>query len=193
MTDALIRIDGGMVCVDGVCTIPNPTASGHPPTGETMTSTTAPLAAATEPASAVTAEERFAILDTIYRYATGIDARDWALFRTAFTDDATVDFGFAQWTDGDSFATFMRETHDPAGRTLHRMSNTVVTRTDEGELTARTYGDAVVLQADNVTGTIANAWYDDTFAATEDGYRISSRTVHMISMRAIGPNLAAEM
>jgi 3-phenylpropionate/cinnamic acid dioxygenase small subunit len=193
MTDAMIRLNGGMVCTDGICTIPNPTASGHHPQGVSMNSTTAPLTSTREPHSAVTAEKRFAILDTIYRYATGIDARDWVLFRAAFTDDATVDVGFAQWVDGDSFATFMRETHDPAGRTLHRMSNTVVTRTDDGTLTARTYGDAVVLQADNTTGTIANAWYDDTFAATEDGYRISSRTVHMISMRTIGPNLAAEI
>lgn len=145
------------------------------------------------PTSVVTAEERFAILDTIYRYATGIDARDWALFRSAFADDATVDFGFAQWSDGDSFTAFMKETHDPAGRTLHRMSNTVVTRTGTGELTARTYGDAVVLQADNVSGTIANAWYDDAFVGSENGFRIRSRTVHMISMRTIGPNLAAEM
>jgi 3-phenylpropionate/cinnamic acid dioxygenase small subunit len=193
MTDPLILIDGGMVCVDGVCTIPDLAASGHQPTGELMNSTTAHPTTTTEASAAVTVEERFAALDTIHRYATGIDVRDWVLFRAAFTDDAAVDFGFAQWPDADSFTTFMRETHDPAGRTLHRMSNTVITRTAAGELTARTYGDAVVLQADNITGTIANAWYDDTFAATEDGYRISSRSVHMISMRTIGPNLAAEM
>jgi 3-phenylpropionate/cinnamic acid dioxygenase small subunit len=143
--------------------------------------------------AAVTADERFAVLDTIYRYATGIDTRDWELFRTAFTDDAAVDFGFAQWADSDSFVAFMRDGHDPAGRTLHRMSNTVITRAADGELTARTYGDAVVLHADNAAGTIANAWYDDTLVRTDDGYRIRRRTLHMISLRDIGPNLAADL
>jgi 3-phenylpropionate/cinnamic acid dioxygenase small subunit len=187
MTSPLIPLTGGMLCVDDSCTIPTPTKLGRPTIGEIMTNGT------TTPDFVVTVEERFAILDAVYRYATGIDTRDWDLFRTAFTDDAVVDFGFASWPDGDSFTTFMRETHEPAGRTLHRMSNTVAMRTATGELTARTYGDAVVLQADNVTGTIANAWYSDTFVPVDGGYRISRRTVHMISMRTIGPNLAATM
>lgn len=136
-------------------------------------------------------DERFEILDLVHRYATGIDTRDWNLFRSAFTDDAHVDFGFAHWDGAAAFTTFMRETHDPAGRTLHRMTNTVVTGVDP--LTARTYGDALVLQADNLTGTIANAWYDDELVRTEQGLQIRRRAVHMISMRAIGPNLAADM
>lgn len=144
-----------------------------------------PQSGAVEPA------EHFGVLDVVYRYSTGIDTRDWLLFRSAFTDDAEVDFGFARWADADTFASFMRETHEPAGRTLHRMSNTVVTRGPKGTLIGRTYGDAVVLEADNGYGTIANAWYDDTFVPGDEGYRISRRAVHMISMRKIGPNLAA--
>ncbi|OII11495.1 hypothetical protein BIU97_06280 [Curtobacterium sp. MCBA15_009] len=133
------------------------------------------------------------MLDTIYRYATGIDVRDWKRFRTVFTDDAHVDFGFMQRETGDDFTDFMQEAHDPAGRTLHRMSNTTITRLGADELEARTYGDAVVLQADNTSGTIANAWYDDTLVRTRDGFQISRRVVHMISMRNVGPNLVAEM
>ena len=166
-----------MVCAGGVCTIPDPnTLQKDEPA---------------MPIPALTADERFEILDLIHRYATAIDTRDWSLFRSAFTDDASVDFGFAQWDDSDSFTTFMRENHDPAGRTLHRMSNTVVTDVDP--LTVRTYGDAIVLQPDNITGTIANAWYDDELTRTAEGLRIRRRAVHMVSMRAIGPNLAAEL
>lgn len=141
----------------------------------------------------ISAEERFAVLDAIYRYAAGIDNRDWTLFRTAFTDDAYVDFGFQQWDNGDDYTTFMQQTHDPAGRSLHRMSNTTITRADNDEVEARTYGEALILQADNTVGTIANGWYDDTLVRTSDGYRIRRRILHMISMRNIGPNLAAEM
>lgn len=164
------------VCVDGVCAIPTPTFSQKE---------TTPMPTAVTPA------DRFEILDLINRYSTGIDTRDWNLFASTFADDAQVDFGFAQWSGAEAFTTFMRDTHDPAGRTLHRMTNTTITGTEP--LTARTYGDAIVLQADNATGTIANAWYDDVLARTPHGLQIQSRTVHMISMRTIGPNLAVEM
>ena len=164
-----------IVCVDGLCTIPDPTMTQEQePTMPTLTS-----------------DERFEILDLMHRYSTGIDTRDWALFQSVFTGDAHVDFGFAQWTGAKAFTTFMSDTHDPAGRTLHRMTNTIITSTDP--LTVRTYGDALVLQADNTTGTIANAWYDDELTRTDAGMRIGRRTVHMISMRNVGPNLAADM
>lgn len=161
------------LCAGGVCAAPDPRA--EPDRKDTMN-------------SSISAERRFEVLDVVYRYATGIDTRDWDLFRTVFTDDAQVDFGFARWESGDAFTEFMRETHDPAGRTLHRMTNTVITGVEP--LAARTYGDAVVLRADNLTGTIANAWYDDAFVQTEAGLRIRRRIVRMGSMVGIGPNLA---
>ncbi len=169
------------MCVDGVCTIPNTTI-----TQKEKSDMSTPI-----PNTTITPGDRFEILDLIHRYSTGIDTRDWALFQSAFTDDAHVDFGFAQWTGSEAFTTFMRDTNNPAGRTLHRMTNTVITGVDP--LTARTYGDAVVLQADNITGTIANAWYDDELTRTSDGLQIRHRTLHMMSMCTIGPNLAADM
>ena len=33
------------------------------------------------------------VTDVLVRYATGIDQRDWALFRTCFTEDCVVDYG----------------------------------------------------------------------------------------------------
>ncbi len=33
-----------------------------------------------------------AVAETVYRYATGVDRRDWALYRSLFTDTVTVDF-----------------------------------------------------------------------------------------------------
>lgn len=37
--------------------------------------------------------DRFAVIDTLYRFAAGIDQRDQALLASAFTDDAVSDFG----------------------------------------------------------------------------------------------------
>ncbi|WP_354570068.1 nuclear transport factor 2 family protein [Glaciihabitans sp. UYNi722] len=136
---------------------------------------------------------RFEILDLVTRYATAIDTKDWDLFRSTFANEVVIDYGPAvgSWTDPDAFTTFMRDGHQPAGRTLHRMSNTTITGTDP--LTARTYGDGIVLEADNTKGTLATAWYDDEITPTSTGLKISRRTVHMILFTPVGPNLAATM
>jgi hypothetical protein len=38
------------------------------------------------------ASDRLAVAETVYRYATGVDRRDWALYRSLFTDTVTIDF-----------------------------------------------------------------------------------------------------
>jgi hypothetical protein len=38
-------------------------------------------------------EDQRDIADVVLRYATGIDRRDWPLFRTVFTDDCELDYG----------------------------------------------------------------------------------------------------
>jgi hypothetical protein len=38
------------------------------------------------------AEDRAAILDVLARFAHGIDGRDWALYRSVFTDEIDVDY-----------------------------------------------------------------------------------------------------
>lgn len=37
-------------------------------------------------------DDHIAILDTVYCYATGIDTRDWALYRSIFLDEVEMDF-----------------------------------------------------------------------------------------------------
>jgi len=37
-------------------------------------------------------DDRTNILETIYCYATGVDTKDWALYRSIFTDEIEVDF-----------------------------------------------------------------------------------------------------
>lgn len=36
--------------------------------------------------------DKLAVAETVYRYATGVDRRDWALYRSIFTDTVTIDF-----------------------------------------------------------------------------------------------------
>ena len=42
--------------------------------------------------SGVTGDERLDVLDTLYRFAEGIDGCDWALYRSVFTADVDVDY-----------------------------------------------------------------------------------------------------
>ena len=40
----------------------------------------------------VSAEDQLAVAQTIYRYAVGIDTKDFALYRSIFADEVSIDF-----------------------------------------------------------------------------------------------------
>lgn len=121
------------------------------------------------------------IAEVLIQYATGIDAKDWALFRTCWTDTVDIDYGdLGHFTDADAFTTLMRQIHDGMGQTYHRISNTVI-HVDGDTATARSYVHAVLMA---VPGD-ANSWidalghYDDELAKTADGWRIRKRTTNI--------------
>ncbi len=88
------------------------------------------------------------ISDALVRYATGIDTRDWPLFRTVFTDDCELDYGeIGAWHGVDAVVEFMTVAHEMAGHTMHRITNQVVS-VDGDSATARAYVDAL----DHVAG-----------------------------------------
>jgi len=40
----------------------------------------------------VTADDKYDICETVYRFAHGVDTRDWALYRSIFADEVRVDY-----------------------------------------------------------------------------------------------------
>jgi hypothetical protein len=55
--------------------------------------------------------------DEEFRYATGIDRREWPLFRTCFTDDILAEYeGIGTWRSVDEIAEFMVRAHAGMGR-----------------------------------------------------------------------------
>jgi hypothetical protein len=40
----------------------------------------------------VDSADKLAVAETVYRYATGVDRRDWAAYRSLFADTVTIDF-----------------------------------------------------------------------------------------------------
>jgi 3-phenylpropionate/cinnamic acid dioxygenase small subunit len=123
------------------------------------------------------------VSDVLVRYATGIDRRDWALFRTCFADDCDVDYGdIGAWHSADEITEWMRKVHDPCGATMHRITNQVVTPTEAG-VGARSYVDALVMFSDNTSGTRAAGHYDDDLINTDDGWKISRRRFTLVHLQ----------
>jgi 3-phenylpropionate/cinnamic acid dioxygenase small subunit len=132
-------------------------------------------------------EDRQDIADVLVRYATGIDRRDWPLFRTVFTDDCELDYGeIGTWHGVDEVTDFMDKTHAMAGRTLHRLTNQAII-VEGDKASARTYIDAVIMFGDNQSGVNAWGFYDDEVVRTADGWRIARRRFTQVRITTFGP------
>lgn len=131
-------------------------------------------------------QDRQDISDLLVRYATGIDQRDWPLFRTVFTADCELDYGeIGAWEGVDAVAEFMDKVHATAGHLLHRLSNQAIT-IDGDTAVARTYVDALIMAADNQTGVNGIGFYDDEIVRTPDGWRIARRRFTAVRVSTVG-------
>ena len=131
-------------------------------------------------------EDRQDISDLLVRYATGIDRRDWPLFRTVFTDDCELDYGkIGAWKGIDAVTDFMEQVHALAGHTMHRLSNHAIT-VDGDKASARTYVDAVIMFGDNQSGVNAWGFYDDEIVRSSDGWRIARRQFTPVRITTFG-------
>ena len=125
------------------------------------------------------------IRDVLLRYATGIDRRDWPLFRTVFTDDCELDYGeIGHWRGVDAVVEFMVAAHEMAGHTLHRITNQAVS-VDGDAATAQAYVDALIMSQDNTSGVNAAGFYDDELIRTDTGWRIRRRRFTTVMVRTV--------
>jgi 3-phenylpropionate/cinnamic acid dioxygenase small subunit len=130
--------------------------------------------------------DREDIAEVLVRYATGIDRRDWPLFRTVFTDDCELDYGeIGTFIGVDAVAEFMELSHSAAGHTLHRLTNQAITVNGD-RAQARTYIDGLIMAADNKSGVNAIGYYDDEIVRTADGWRIARRRFTPVRVTTVG-------
>ena len=130
--------------------------------------------------------DRADIAEVLLRYATGIDRRDWATFRTVFTDDCVLDYGeIGGFAGADAVTEFVQQSHAMAGHTMHRLSNMVI-EPDGDRAVARTYVDGLIMAADNASGVNAVGFYDDDLVRTDQGWRISRRSFTTVRITTIG-------
>ncbi|HUB55259.1 MAG TPA: nuclear transport factor 2 family protein [Mycobacterium sp.] len=126
-------------------------------------------------------EDQQDIAAVLLCYATGIDRRDWQLFRTVFTEDCELDYGeIGSFKGVDAVTEFMQQAHAMAGHTMHRLTNQVIA-VDGDTAEARTYVDALIMLSDNSSGVNAAGFYDDELVRTDDGWRVTRR--HFVQVR----------
>jgi ketosteroid isomerase-like protein len=131
-------------------------------------------------------EDQQDIAGVLLRYATGIDRRDWPLFRTVFTDDCELDYGeIGSFKGVDAVTEFMQQAHAMAGHTMHRLTNQVIA-VDGDTAEARTYVDALIMLSDNSSGVNAAGFYDDELVRTDDGWRVVRRHFVQVRVAPIG-------
>lgn len=124
-----------------------------------------------------------AVLELSTRYATGIDRRDWALYRDCFTDRLAIDFSSftsrpapAEPVAADDWVTMVRSTIDGFESTQHLIGNQVVrVEGDEGGYTA-------YVQAQHWMSRdrwyLIGGWYENRVRREADGWSISACTLH---------------
>lgn len=128
--------------------------------------------------------ERAEITDTMHRYATAIDQRDWALLRTVFADEVAFDFsswapGFRSVLKADELVQSLQGSLSGFTATQHVMSNHVVTLEGESAVCVTYMNARLFLIAGNGTHLMntIGGHYVNRFAATADGWKITTCTL----------------
>ena len=127
--------------------------------------------------------DRMGIIDTINRYATSVDTRDWDLFLTCYTDEMNADMvsiGFSEPMDmpAQEFLEIIKRAVDPFESTQHLISNHVID-IDGDNATCVCYLQAQHFRQDD-TGAHAvliGGYYANSLIRTPAGWRINKYKV----------------
>jgi 3-phenylpropionate/cinnamic acid dioxygenase small subunit len=122
--------------------------------------------------------DRMEIIDTINRYATSVDTKDWDLFLTCYTDEMVADmvsvgFDKPMTMTAKEFLEIIRQAVSPFDSTQHLISNHVID-IDGDRATCVCYLQAQHFSQDH-TGAHAvliGGYYSNSLIRTPAGWRI---------------------
>ena len=123
----------------------------------------------------MSADDKLAAAETVYRYALGVDTRDWSLYREQFADRVRVDFsGYdarmsAVELAADDWVAGVRPLFDALHATHHMMANPIVDLAGE-TARVRMYVQAThVLDPDDPASIYTlGGYYDDDLVRQGD-------------------------
>jgi SnoaL-like domain len=123
--------------------------------------------------------DRMELNDLIVRYSTAVDRRDWDLYETLFTDDATIDYTEAGGIRGDrvTVRNWLAEVMPNFPGFQHMISNSEITLAgDTASGRTMLFNPMVLSKPDGGTHVaFVGLWYNDNFVRTADGWKFSSR------------------
>ncbi len=145
----------------------------------------------------VTASDHQAVCETVYGYATGIDTKDWEMYRSVFADEVTMDFTSynparpAARMRADEWVASVQPLFSGLAATQHSMTNPVV------ELRADSATCIMYMQAvhaldhgnDEAWFTIGG-YYRNELGHTPLGWRITAVTLTVLWRRGDGSIMA---
>lgn len=127
-----------------------------------------------------TVEDKQAIIETVYKYAQGLDTRDWKLYRSIFTDRVFLDFSSyhgqqGEWLSADEWVARLQPLFSGLAATQHSMTNPLVDFGAEGA-ECRMYMQAEHIHdpADSTSWYTIGGYYTDRLVKDGDGWRITS-------------------
>jgi len=124
------------------------------------------------------------ICRVLTNYATGIDRRNWDLFRSCFTEECKIDYGdHGAWAAADDITLFMKKSH--SAPSMHRLSN-FETEINGKKAWARSYVDALVYAPGSWIAVHSIGYYDDQLVLSSSGWKITQRTYTSVSIRLWG-------
>ncbi len=130
--------------------------------------------------------DRTAISDVQLRYATGVDTRDWPLFRSCFTDEIEIESSSAvgsppQCIKADDWVERVRRTIDGMKATQHMITNHVITLNGD-EATCVAYVQARHHLPNETSGSdqVMYGYYTNRFVRTADGWKIRARKLTVL-------------
>ncbi|HZY59707.1 MAG TPA: nuclear transport factor 2 family protein [Candidatus Binataceae bacterium] len=126
-------------------------------------------------------DDRASISDVIYRYSTGVDGKDWALFRTCFADPLNADFTSTgvpapRTFPLDTWIRVVQKTLSPYRVTQHFNSNVII-KVNGDEATAVVYLKArhfPLDDPDNKKIWDVGGYYTDRLVRTPEGWKIAN-------------------
>ena len=120
------------------------------------------------------ASEELAVAETVYRYATGVDRRDWALYRSLFADTVTIDFSSygpdlpSRQMSADEWVAGMVPLFTGLAATQHSMTNPLATIDgDTAVITMYVQAHHVFDPTDAASWYTIGGYYEDTLARVD--------------------------
>jgi len=121
-------------------------------------------------------DDRLAIHELLARIDHAVDAQDWDGYLHHFTEDATLDPGFAEPARGrDGIRAFLVATEGGTKGKRHVATNLFCDPQEDGSVLARSY--LTVIEREGSPRVVATAYIEDSVVRAGDGWKVARHVV----------------